>query len=134
VDNTKIHHSEWHQDQEKKAAFYFSIGDRHKKGAKATTTTTTTTTTYYPLLSSTDKALSQTRRVLQQRQSINHQLSSVVPSKKQSQNPKASGLANGWQSRKAGRVVRFPSSIVCSLFSSTHHCLARKHSKENKSR
>jgi len=80
----------------RKSSFLFF----HNKGAKATTSTsTTTTTTYYlllPLLSSTDKALSQSRRVLRaakdnQFKSINQSSVVVVVPRKENkalQNPK----------------------------------------------
>jgi hypothetical protein len=102
----------------KKQLFIFHR--RHKnKGAKANhPPLLLLPLTTHPLLSSTDKALSQSRRVSQQRQSINHQLSSSSQARKQSaQNPKACpGLAFGWQSRKLAQFVHFPSSIVCSIF------------------
>jgi hypothetical protein len=127
--------SERHQDQERKAAFYFSITKEPRQPLLLLPPPPPppfTTTTHYPFYQSTDKALSKSRRVLQQqRQSIqsikiNHQLSSSSQARKSKRSKSKAKIA--------GLCRRFPSSIVCSIFSSITASLEKHHHWSRSSR
>jgi len=120
----------------KKQLFIFPSATHKNRGAQATTTTTTTTI-YYPFYHR------RTRRFhnLVESRSKDNQVNQssvvvVVPSKKNksAQNPKGIWPGIGWQSRKLAEFVRFPSSIVCSLFFFNHRLARRHHSEAKKAK